>query len=93
MLAHPLPRYNLPMSQTAAEILEAARQLPRHQQRWIGHELPGEDESESPAEVEAAWGKEIKRRLDEIDSGAVQMVPLDDVLARMKTRIASKKRA
>ena len=50
-----------------------------------------EDDSVSAAEVEAAWGDEIKRRLDEIDSGAVQMIPHEEVLARLDARIASKR--
>jgi len=39
--------------------------------------------SASLPRLESAWGDEIKRRLDEIDSGAVEMIPLEDVLARM----------
>lgn len=77
------------MQQTAHEILEAARQLPRHQQRWIGQELLEDEETESSEEIEAAWGEEIKRRLDEIDSGAVQMIPGEVVVERMFTRIAA----
>lgn len=44
------------------------------------------------AEIEAAWDGEIKRRLDEIDSGAVKTVPLEDVLARMDARILARQR-
>lgn len=49
-------------------------------------------EPENDAEIEAAWGEEIKRRLDEIDSGAVRMIPMEEVLARMDARIKSKQR-
>jgi flagellin-like hook-associated protein FlgL len=40
--------------------------------------------------VESAWDAEIKRRLDEIDSGAVKMIPGEEVLARMETRLKAK---
>lgn len=50
------------------------------------------EERESEAEIEAAWGAEIKRRLEEIDSGAVELIPLDDVPADMDAHIASKRR-
>jgi putative addiction module component (TIGR02574 family) len=72
------------MPRTAAELLEEARKLPRHQQRWIGHELlEEEEETDSPEEIEAAWADEVERRLNEIDSGKVKMIPLEEVLAEM----------
>jgi putative addiction module component (TIGR02574 family) len=82
------------MSRTAAELLEAARQLPVDQRILLANSLwdsvdPGDDEG---VEIEAAWGEEIKRRLDEIDTGAVELVPLEDVLSRMDARIVAKQR-
>ena len=47
--------------------------------------------SASAAEVEFAWDAEIKRRLDEIDSGAVEMIPGEEVLARMDARLKAKR--
>jgi len=88
----PIPRYNLPMSRTAAEILEEARQLPPGDQDWLAESLLIKDKDESAEEVEAAWDSEIKRRLDEIDTGAVELVPLEDVLSRMGARILAKQR-
>jgi len=86
----PIPRYNLPMSRTAAEILEEARQLPPGDQDWLAESLLIKDKDESAEEVEAAWDSEIKRRLDEIDSGAVEMLPLEEVLARMDAKVLSR---
>jgi putative addiction module component (TIGR02574 family) len=93
-LFHATPRYNLSMPMTAHDLLEAANRLSQADREWLARELlhpPGDGSSE--AEIEAAWGEEIKRRLDEIDSGAVQMIPMDDVVARMKARISAKQRA
>jgi len=91
---NPKSRYNLTMPMTAQDLLEAANRLSQADRAWLAQELlhpPGDGSTE--AEIEAAWGDEIKRRLDEIDSGAVQLIPLEDVLARMDARFAAKSRA
>lgn len=77
------------MSPNAQRLLEDARQLPPAEREWLAECLLINDECVSAAGVEAAWGDEIKRRLDEIDSGAVEMIPLEDVLARMDARLKS----
>jgi putative addiction module component (TIGR02574 family) len=79
------------MSRSAQEILEDVRQLPPDEIDWLIETLLIKDDREPEAEIEAAWDGEIKRRLDEIDSGAVQTVPLDDVLARMDARIQARR--
>jgi putative addiction module component (TIGR02574 family) len=43
-----------------------------------------EDLDEDPAEVEAAWAEEIKRRIDEYDAGLVSSIPGDEVFARAR---------
>lgn len=45
-------------------------------------------ESISPTnkEVEEAWKEEIERRIDEVESGEVKLIPLEDVFARMRVR-------
>ena len=70
------------------EIRQMAHALPEEQRIELANSLyESVDPSEAnEAEFDAAWGDEIKRRLDEVDSGAVQMVPLEDVLARMEAR-------
>ena len=85
-------RYNLAMNRTAAEVLEDVRRLPPGEVDWlIGELLQGGDGS-SDAEIEASWKAEVERRVAEIDSGAVEMLPLEDVLARMDARILARQR-
>ena len=81
------------MSPDAQRLLEEARKLPPDQRAWVAESLMSDDESLSAAEVEAAWGDEIKRRLDEIDSGAVKMIPHEEFMAHLDTHIASKRQA
>jgi Putative addiction module component len=78
------------MARTAKEILDEASKLPPAEIDWIIESLLLKEGDAPQAEVDAAWDAEIKRRLEAIDSGAVQMRPLNDVLARMETRAASK---
>ncbi|MGO8932308.1 MAG: addiction module protein [Terracidiphilus sp.] len=91
MVAELNPRYNLPMSPNAQRLLEEARQLPPDEQEWLAEFLLIKDER-AAADVESAWGDEIKRRLDEIDSGAVKMIPGDEVLARMDARLKARRK-
>jgi hypothetical protein len=79
------------MSRNAQELLDEVLQLPPDDLDWIIESLLIKEKLEPEAEVEAAWDSEIKRRLDEIDSGAVEMIPLEDVLARMDSRLARKR--
>jgi putative addiction module component (TIGR02574 family) len=80
------------MNRSAAEILEDARQLPPGDLDWLVQNLVHEGDGTPEAKIEAAWEVEIKRRLDEIDSGAVKLLPLEDVLARMDARIMARQR-
>lgn len=78
------------MEHSYEEVHQLALSLPEEQRIQLANSLfdsVGTDQEEgSEAKIAAAWDEEIKRRLDEIDSGSVQMVPLDDVLARMGAR-------
>lgn len=39
-------------------------------------------------EAEAAWSQEIKRRLEDIDSGGVELIPYEEVRRRLITRLS-----
>lgn len=77
------------------EIRQLAQALPEDQRIQLAESLFESvglsEEHLSAAEVESAWGDEIKRRLDEIDSGAVEMIPGEEVLARMDARLKSRR--
>jgi len=81
------------MSRSAQEILAEARQLPPDEVDWIVESLLMKEPAESGAAIEAAWNSEIKRRLDEIDSGAVEMIPAEEVHAKMIARLSPEARA
>ena len=78
------------------EVKQIASELPEDQRILLANSLwesvdPGEDLPE--VEIEAAWSEEIKRRLDEIDSGAIEMVAGDQVRAEMIESLSPQARA
>jgi putative addiction module component (TIGR02574 family) len=81
------------MSPGAQRILEEALQLPPDELDWLVESLLIKDKNEPEAEIEAAWDGEIKRRLDAIDSGAVEMIPAEQVHAEMIARLSPEARA
>lgn len=44
---------------------------------------PGDDASLTEDEWEAVWGEERKRRLQEIDEGRAEMIPVEEVFASL----------
>jgi putative addiction module component (TIGR02574 family) len=55
---------------------------------WRSLHPPGEDVCQE--EIDVSWDAEIKRRIEEIDSGAVEMIPGDQVLAKMQRRLTER---
>ncbi len=39
------------------------------------------------AEIEEAWAAEIERRIAEVESGAVQVIPIAEALARVRAAL------
>jgi len=62
----------------ARDVLSQALELPLKQRARIAHELIvslDEEPPDDPAEVARAWGEEIARRIDDLESGRVEAVP------------------
>ena len=75
------------MKATLEKVAEEALSLPPTDRvaltRILIHALDAEA-AESPAEVEAAWHKEVERRLDEVLSGRVKTIPAAEVFAKLR---------
>ena len=83
LILNPKSRMINPVSMTLDQIVEEARRWPPEK---VG-ELVGrlsEDLHASGPEIKAAWKTEVDRRLEEIQSGQVRGVPLDESLARIR---------
>ena len=71
---------------TSTELLAAARALPEDERLALAEALL-EDEGAFDEGVEAAWGDELQRRLDDIDAGRVTLIPHEEVMATIRARL------
>jgi putative addiction module component (TIGR02574 family) len=78
------------LSEAAEQLLDQALLLSIHERstiaRLLYESIADAEDDEDPAEVEAAWAEEIKRRVVEIRSGAVEGIPAEEVFAEMRAR-------
>ena len=63
------------MNNTAKQLYDNALHLPDSERAELAARLIESLDSEVDREVDAAWDAEIKRRIVELDSGAVKAVP------------------
>lgn len=73
---------------TVDELRSAALRLAPEARAELARELLHSLDDLSEAEIEQLWLMESARRDHELDSGTVQAIPADEVLARLKTRPA-----
>ncbi len=79
------------MSQSFDEVRQIAMELPYDDRRKLSEELwwslhpPAEDIPQK--EIDATWGDEIERRVSDIDSGSVEMIPGDQFLEKLRRRL------
>lgn len=71
------------MSDLGDELSRKARALPPGDRVRLAEELLA-TVHELDAGVELAWDEEIKRRIAEIDSGAVRLIPAEEVFAEVR---------
>jgi putative addiction module component (TIGR02574 family) len=68
----------------AEELSRKARTLPAEERARLAEELLASLSGAPDADVEAAWDEEIRRRLEEVESGRVQLVPAAEVFAEVR---------
>ena len=74
------------MARSARELFEEAMRLDPQERAALMRLLVETLEGESEGGVEDAWRVEIERRMAELDSGAVQTVPWEELRARLYRR-------
>ena len=76
------------MTDKAAKLLEEALQLSTEDRDEIAIELQESLEpKDDPAEVEASWAEEIKRRIEDHEQGRAETVPWEEVQRKLKEEI------
>jgi putative addiction module component (TIGR02574 family) len=75
------------VSKDAAEVLKDALSLPVEARAALVDSLLESLDTEVDEDVEEAWRVEIEKRIAEIDSGAVELIPWEEVERRLLARI------
>ncbi len=75
------------MEKEAAEILARALHLPEESRAALADSLLESLDTEVDENAEEAWRLEIRRRLTEIDSGAVDLIPWPDARKRLEAHL------
>ena len=71
------------MKTLTAEVYKQALDLGERDRATLAGLLIESLEEEPDNDLEAAWKAEVQRRIEEIDSGDVEMIPWEDVKARL----------
>jgi putative addiction module component (TIGR02574 family) len=74
------------MSQTVAELLEAALALPETERAELAELLTASIPASSSA-LHPNWAAELRRRAAEIDSGEVRPVPWEEVRRQVRAQL------
>lgn len=69
------------------ELSARAKALPAEDRARLAEELLESLQGDADVEAEAAWEREIERRVAEIESGAVHLVPAEEVHAEARRLI------
>jgi len=72
------------MTQEAAAILKQALALPPDERADLAESLILSLDPADAAALEAAWAKEIARRIEDLDAGRVQPISEEEFLKRLR---------
>ena len=82
------------MGASLKDIEEQALQLPLKERSELAHRLivslEGEPE-DSPEAIAKAWDEEIARRVADMDAGRTKWIPADEVMTKLRAKIAAAK--
>ena len=75
------------MSNTLSELKEKASHLSDPERAELALSLIESLDGPADPDVEEAWRVEIERRVGQIERGEVQLIPGDEVFARLRRRL------
>lgn len=75
------------MPDTLTELKQKAAQLSDAERAELALSLIESLDGPADPDVEEAWRVEIERRIGQIDRGEVELVPGDEVFARLRRRL------
>lgn len=81
------------MSMSLAEVEQAFFALDRRDRAALIHRglhtLDAEDEQVDQGEVDAAWRGELRQRIDDVQSGKVELLDADEVHSQIRAELAA----
>jgi putative addiction module component (TIGR02574 family) len=69
---------------TLEEIVEETRQMPSDVVAELVDRILAERHGGIQSDIDLSWKREIHRRIEEIESGKVEGIPVEDSLARIR---------
>jgi len=75
------------MARTLHEIYREATELPDRERAELAGMLLESLEGEPDSNIEAAWADEVERRIRQVDSGEVKLIPWEQVRADLFGRL------
>jgi len=73
---------------TVQEITKQALSLNMHERAEVAEAILKSIDNPNDAEVTTLWAKEAERRRTQVESGAVELISLSDVFARLDRKFA-----
>ena len=80
------------MNRKAQKVLEEALTLPAADRADLAATLLDSLDGQEDEGVEEAWAREIERRIQEAESGAVKMIPWSEARRRLRARLDAARR-
>ena len=75
------------MSETLSDLKKKAAQLSDAERAELALSLIESLDGPADPDVEEAWRVEIERRIGQIDRGEVELIPGDEVFAKLRRRL------
>ena len=79
--------YNLNMSHEASDLLKKALSLPVAERAELAGTLIESLDQTNDQSVQAAWEAEIVRRMEDLESGKVKPIPLEEARRRLSAAV------
>jgi putative addiction module component (TIGR02574 family) len=77
------------MTRAVAQILEEAEQLSAEERADLADRIVEKLAQKIPVDIAAAQITEVQRRIAEVESGCVTLIPGEEALARVRALVAS----
>jgi putative addiction module component (TIGR02574 family) len=81
------------MTRKAEDLLEQALSLPAEDRADLAASLLESLDGAADPDVEAAWAEEVERRIRDVESGKVKLIPWSEARRRLRQTLNARRRA